>query len=106
MEQVANNSAIIVSHDSQAPELLCQSSARQKTSSFAITWKGPDGNQVSANVQQTEQGASDYIYSGLPLDKVAEEGVYTCLVPDEYGEERQLLVGVYSDTYPRQFGFG
>ncbi len=99
MEGVANNSAIIVSRGAESPGLLCQSASRRGSSSVAVSWRGPDGREVAG---EEHLGPSEYVYSVLPLDELTEEGVYTCLVPDEYGQEWPLLAAVYTSTYPSQ----
>ena len=66
-------------------------------------WLAPDGTEIANNTGSlviVSGGGSPYSYIGLQLKggyslTAAEEGVYTCIIPDENEVEQILYVGIY-----------
>ena len=52
------------------------------------------------STEQSER--SGYAYLGLPLEDLSDEGVYSCVVPDENGKEQSLYVGIYNSDNDRK----
>lgn len=97
-----NNSLISASSLDFRYGLACYS-ADSSTDTIG-EWRFPDGNKVEVETLNQEQAVFAHNQIGrvtLQLRTVHQftsnlEGVYTCLIPDEFGTERALHAGVYS----------
>ena len=72
-------------------------------------WLSPEREDITLHptddfiiVFNEGQFPSYNIFALLPSSSFssADEGVYTCLVPDENGVEQTLHIGIYSGGYP------
>ena len=95
-----NNSVILGDRNNQLGTIYCTS---EVPNSNAGKWYYPNGDEVAGNDGRftTEHGGGIFpSYIGLQLTSgftlmASDQGVYTCIIPDENGIEQSLLVGIY-----------
>ncbi len=112
---ILNNSALIAdSSTNDFGELIlnCHSSRREER---AGRWISPRGEDITYNhgddfrIEQQSGMYPSYITLQLITGEelaFGDQGVYTCLVPDENGEEQALHVGIYRSDYEGKIGRG
>ena len=101
---IQNNTALLADSSNDIGTLFCVSGG---LSSNTAKWLAPDGTDMMDNngsfaIVRGEGSTQSYIAlqlnTGYSLTD-ADEGVYTCIIPDENGIEQTLYVGLY------RFGF-
>ena len=103
-EPISNNSALIANENNDIGTITCHSSTREED---VGRWISLEGNNITSNLSSllVEQFHGPFpSYVSLQLNNgtslgVDDQGVYTCLIPDENGEERALHVGIYRNDY-------
>ena len=100
-----NNSAIISNRNNQIGTIYCNSGSHASNIGKWFDPYGSEITQTSGGSLTTVHGGGDFpAYVGLQLKPGAvitenDEGVYTCIIPDENNIDHTLYVGVY------RFGF-
>ena len=98
---IPNNSIILTNNFGQMPRLQCISGSR---SPGVGQWLAPSGQDITySNTDPfdiTVGGASDPGYLDISLHPgqivtLRDQGVYSCRIPDETGENSSVLVGIY-----------
>ena len=86
--------------DSLSEGLWCQTSA----SSTVGTWFFPDGSEVQLNdssraLEVIQANGQIGLISGEgPLFVLGDQGLYTCIIPDEDGINQTLVVAIYTSN--------
>ncbi len=100
--RVANNSIIEADSNGRISQLLCLSGSNMST---VGDWVAPDGSNLDAVLNDP----FDVTFGGSsgpgelrittpetnPRLTASHEGVYTCSIPNEYGEQQNLYIGIY-----------
>ena len=97
---VSNNSVLLADSDNQIGTIYCASGSH---SSGIGQWIGPNGATVmrSGSFLTVVRGGGHFpSYVGLQLRtnqslSMFDEGIYTCIIPDENGDQQALHVGIY-----------
>lgn len=102
---ILNNSAIEANSNGQIPQLLCLSGSNM---SVAGAWISPGGmNLVAIQNDPFDIVVGDSNNPGLllietpdtnPPFTVTHEGVYTCRIPNENGQNEFVHLGIYFST--------
>ncbi len=104
--QVTNNSLIIASSDSSISTLECISGSPTPSIGQWIAPNGQDVTQSNDDSFAVIVGAQDnpgHIEVSLSVGRSitsSDQGVYSCIIPDEFGVESIIHVGIY----PNRFG--
>ena len=101
---VSNNSVLLADRNNQIGTIYCSSGSR---GSNIGQWTAPNGEivtQTESLLTVVRGGGNFPGYVGLQLRpnrtlSVYDEGIYTCTIPDENGDERTLLIGLYRYGY-------
>ena len=106
---VGNNSAIIANSNNDIGTLYCSSGAR---SSSIGQWFAPDGSEISTSgtgsfiavhgVGNLPSYVSLQLIAGRNL-AASDEGVYTCIIPDENSVQQILYYGLYQNGFRGEF---
>ena len=98
---IPNNSVILTDNFGRMPQLQCISGSKLPNvgqwftpSGQDITLTTDDPFDVTAGGQRDPGHLNVSLHSGRILT-IRDQGVYTCLIPDESGEDSSLLVGIY-----------
>ena len=98
---IQNNSVIRMSASGRFNQLQCISGS---TMAGVGQWIAPDGNNITEeNTDQfnvTVGGLDDPGFTSIELENGAslaidDEGIYTCVIPDENGDKQYLFIGLY-----------
>lgn len=98
---IPNNSIIRMSASGRFNQLQCISGSRM---AGVGQWIAPDGNNISDDTNDllniTIGGVDDPGLISMEIKDGAtftldDEGVYTCIIPDENGDMQYLFVGLY-----------
>lgn len=101
----SNVSTVLADRNSQIGTIYCSSGSR--TSSIG-QWFAPNGAEItqsgSGSFTVVRGGGNFPSYVGLQLKtgrsfSVLDEGVYTCVIPDETGIQQTLHIGLYRYGY-------
>lgn len=102
---VTNNTALLASDSNQIGTIYCTSGLRN---SSAGIWYSPNGTVITPDSGGTftlAYGRGNFpSYAALQLNSGEtltreNEGVYTCVIPDEKAEEKVLHVGLYHSDF-------
>ena len=102
---VVNNSIVLASNTGRFGKLFCLSRSLQP---HVGAWLAPDGSDITNNTMDhfdVNLGREDYPGSISMEVKIGyslgsnEQGVYTCTIPDENGEQQYLHVGIYRNGF-------
>lgn len=102
---VSNNTAVLADKNNQIGVIYCNSGSKM---SGIGQWFSPSGAEITQSGSGTftvVRGSGNIpSYIGLRLRagrsfSTSEEGVYTCLIPDEDGVQQILHIGVYRYGY-------
>lgn len=99
---VENNSIVLASNTGRFGKLFCLSGSLQP---HVGAWLAPNGSDITNSTTDrldVNLGGEDYpgsismeVEIGYSLGS-NDQGVYTCTIPDENGEQQYLHVGIYS----------
>ena len=104
----SNISAVLADGNNQIGTVYCSSGSQ--TNGIG-QWFAPNGAEITQNsggsFTVVRGGGNFPSYIGLQLKtgrsfSVLDEGVYTCVIPDENGVRQTLHVGLYSRGYRRK----
>ena len=100
---VSNNSVVLADMNNQIGTLYCSSGARI---SNTLYWLAPDQTEITD--APTSSGSFTVVRGGGNFPSYValqhkigytltegDQGVYTCIIQDEYGEQQTLFVGIY-----------
>ena len=102
---VLNNTAILADKNNQIGVIYCNSGSKL---AGIGQWFSPSGAEITQNSGGTftvvRGGGNIPSYIGLQLRagrsfSTSDEGIYTCLIPDENDVEQALQIGIYHDGY-------
>jgi receptor-type tyrosine-protein phosphatase Q len=102
---VSNNTAILADSNNQTGVIYCNSGS--KVAGIG-QWFSPSGAEIVRSSGGTftvvRGGGSIPSFIGLQLRagqsfSVSDEGIYTCLIPDENGIQQVLQIGLYHNGY-------
>ncbi len=108
-ESLSNNSAFVADANGQISTISCHTASRDPLIS---QWMGPLGTDITFDV--TDQFIIDShdgafpSFSSLELGAgqslaSADQGIYSCVIPDENGVKHTLNIGLYPQDYSREF---
>ena len=101
----SNISAVLADGNNQIGTIYCSSGSQ---ANGIGRWFAPNGVEITqssgGSLTVVRGGGNFPSYVGLQLKtgrsfSVLEEGVYTCVIPDENGVQQTLYVGLYSQGY-------
>lgn len=96
-----NNSIIVTDNFGQMPRLQCISGSNSPN---VGQWIAPSGQDVTYSTSDSfdvmlgsvnDPGFMDITLHSGQFITFSDQGIYTCLIPDETGTIRSLLVGIY-----------
>ena len=98
-----NNSILLASNTGRIGELQCISGT---TSANVGSWITPNGTthrsgnpfEVTAGDESDPGYLSIQLVPGYSLTHL-DEGVYTCVIPDERGDTQYLYIGIYPSGF-------
>ena len=102
---VLNNTAILADNNNQTGVIYCNSGSKDVG---VGQWFSPSGAEIAQNNDGTftvvRGGGSIPSFIGLQLRagrsfSASDEGIYTCIIPDENGIEQVLQIGLYLNGY-------
>ena len=105
---MSNNSVLLADRNNQIGTIYCSSGSQATGIGH---WFAPNGDAVTqsgSSFSVVRGGGSFPAYVGLQLRanqplSISDEGIYTCIIPDENGVQRTLHVGIYRYGF---FGMG
>lgn len=92
---IQNNSITTTTMTGRIEQLQCISASR---SANVGQWISPNGNDITNNSLITSVGnITDPGFISLELQSITinNQGVYTCVIPDENGVQQYLYIGIY-----------
>ena len=105
-QPISNNSALIADSAGQIGTIYCHSASKQ---THIGRWISPAGNDItftSTDAFDVGLRSGSFIYSYTTLEIKngfsllrADQGVYSCQIPDEKGIQNILHVGIYPHGY-------
>ena len=105
-QPISNNSALIADSAGQIGTIYCHSASKQ---SRIGRWISPAGSDITFTSTDAfdiglHSGSFIYSYTTLALSNGfslsgADQGVYSCLIPDENGIQNTLHIGIYHHGY-------
>lgn len=106
----SNNSILLADRNNQIGTVYCSSGNR---SNGIGQWFAPNGAalpQSGSTLSVVRGGGSYPSYVGLQLRAnqsltVSDEGIYTCVIPDENGIQKTVHVGLYRFGYNGSFRY-
>ena len=107
---ISNNSVILSDSTGRIPRLQCITGAAIPNSGHWISPSGLNLNNVTDDPFSVIIGDwmdPGYIEMKLEHNKVigiTDTGIYTCLVPNEDGDNATFYVGLYHNSYPSKLG--
>ena len=96
-----NNSVVVTDNFGQMPRLQCISGSNSPS---VGQWIAPSGQDITYSTSDSFDvelgGMNDPGYMDITLQSgqfitFSDQGIYTCLIPDETGVTRSLQVGIY-----------
>ena len=106
--QAPNNSVVLADSSNNIGTIYCVSGSRI---SGTGQWFAPNGVEItessSSSLTIVRSNGNVPAYAGLQLKPgrsvtTNEEGIYTCVIPDERGLQRMLFVALYRYQFPRE----
>ena len=101
-----NNSLLTSNEDDTFPMLQCLSGSIEPNMG---KWIAPSGEDITYSTTvdpfyitvggSSSPGSVLISQANGQVLTIAYEGVHTCIIPDEYGIDRYLLIGLYSYTF-------
>ena len=105
-EPVSNNTALFADSAGQIGTIFCHSASQQPNIGRWISQAGNDITFTSLDAFQVDFQSGSFpsyttlqLHQGSALTESADQGVYSCLIPDENGTERTLHIGLYPSNY-------
>ena len=103
-QPISDNSAILANSSGQIGILYCHSASRDGQIG---RWISPSGDNITTDSELFEVGffsGNFPSYTTLQLAdgatlSAADQGVYSCVIPDENGVEQTLNIGIYPEDY-------
>ena len=103
-QPISNNSALIADSAGQIGTIYCHSASKQP---HIGRWISPAGNDITFTSEDVFdvglQSGSFHSYTTLTTNgfslSVADQGVYSCQIPDENGIQNTLHIGIYPHGY-------
>ena len=105
-QPISNNSALIADSAGQIGIIYCHSASEQP---HIGRWISPDGNNITFTSTDAfdvglQSGSFIYSYTTLAIKNRyslsgANQGVYSCQIPDENGIQNTLHIGLYPREY-------
>ena len=105
-QPISNNSALIADSAGQIGTIYCHSASEQP---HIGRWISPAGNDITFTSTDGfdvdfHSGSFIYSYTTLALSSgfslsSADQGVYSCQIPDENGIQNTLHIGIYHHGY-------
>ena len=106
---ISNNSALIADSAGQIGTIYCHSASEQPHIGRWISSAGNDITFTSTDAFDVglQSGSFIYSYTTLTLSNGfslsgADQGVYSCQIPDQNGIQNTLHIGIYSHGYEGQ----
>ena len=105
-QPLSNNSALVADTLGAIASLDCHSASTQTNIGQWVSPSGSDITSVANDDFDVVFMNGDFLsYSRLQLVpgasfSSANEGVYSCFIPDENGIQQNVHVGIYSNGYP------
>ena len=105
-QPISNNSALIADSAGQIGTIYCHSASEQPHIGH---WTSPAGNDITFNSTDAfdvglQNGSFIYSYTTLAIKNGfslsgANQGVYSCQIPDENRIQNTLHIGIYPHEY-------
>ena len=108
-QPISNNSAVIADSAGQIGTIYCHSASQQPHIGRWISQAGNDITFTSTDAFDIGLHSGDFpSYTPLTLSTgfvlmAADQGVYSCQIPDENGTQSTLHIGIYSNGYGGNF---
>ena len=112
-EPISNNTAFFADSAGQIGTIFCHSTSQQPNIGRWISQAGNDITFTSSDAFRVDfqsGGVRSYttlqLHQGSALTESADQGIYSCLIPDENGTEQTLHIGLYPYNYSGKLSNG
>jgi len=106
VKPISNNTALFADSAGQIGTIFCHSASQQP---LIGQWISPTGNDITFISSDSFQVDLEFgsfpsyttlrLQQGSALTRSSDQGIYSCLIPDENGTEQTLHIGLYSSGY-------